>query len=99
MYNRGEGVTQDYTEAVKWCRKAAEQGNAGCQGILAIMYAIGRGVSKDGVSALMWLNIAAANGYKDENLERATKMLSASDLEKIQQRAKRCMASSYKDCD
>ena len=28
MYARGEGVPQDYTEAVKWFRLAAEQGNA-----------------------------------------------------------------------
>jgi TPR repeat protein len=28
MYANGEGVPQDYAEAVKWYRKAAEQGNA-----------------------------------------------------------------------
>ncbi len=27
MSRDGEGVTQDYKEAVKWFRKAAEQGN------------------------------------------------------------------------
>ena len=29
-YSEGEGVTKDRTEAVKWCRKAAEQGYANC---------------------------------------------------------------------
>jgi len=28
MYDNGQGVTQDYKQAVKWCRKAAEQGVA-----------------------------------------------------------------------
>jgi TPR repeat protein len=28
MYDDGQGVPQDYAEAVKWYRLAAEQGNA-----------------------------------------------------------------------
>jgi uncharacterized protein len=28
MYKNGNGVIQDYAEAVKWYRLAAEQGNA-----------------------------------------------------------------------
>ena len=28
MYDKGEGVTQSYTEALKWYRLAAEQNNA-----------------------------------------------------------------------
>ena len=31
MYANGHGVPQDYTEAVKWYRLAAEQGNSGAQ--------------------------------------------------------------------
>ena len=29
MYNVGQGVPQDYTEAAKWYRRAAEAGDAG----------------------------------------------------------------------
>ena len=29
MYYKGEGVEKNEKEALKWCRKAAEQGNAG----------------------------------------------------------------------
>ena len=29
MYDNGQGVQQDYKEAVKWYRKAAEQGHNG----------------------------------------------------------------------
>ncbi len=31
MYGNGEGVDKDYVEAVKWYRKAADQGHAGAQ--------------------------------------------------------------------
>ena len=31
MYCHGNGVTQNYTEALKWYRKAANEGEAGAQ--------------------------------------------------------------------
>jgi len=31
MYDKGQGVPQDYAEALKWYRKAAEQGFAEAQ--------------------------------------------------------------------
>jgi TPR repeat protein len=98
-YLRGIGGTKDYPEGAKWIRKAAEGGYPKAQAVIGMAYGIGMGVSRDLGEALMWLNIAAANGYKDERTERMMKRVSASDLQKSQQRAKRCMASSYKDCD
>ena len=44
MYCWGEGVPQDYQEALKWNRAAAEQGNAEAQSILCAMYYKGQGV-------------------------------------------------------
>jgi TPR repeat protein len=44
---RGHGVPQDYVEAVKWFRRAAEQGFADAQDSLARMYVQGQGVPKD----------------------------------------------------
>ena len=38
MYDNGEGVPQDYAEAVRWYRLAAEQGNASAQFNLGSMY-------------------------------------------------------------
>jgi hypothetical protein len=35
MYHDGEGVLQDYAEAMKWFRKAADQGDAEAQYALA----------------------------------------------------------------
>ena len=45
MYRDGQGVTQDYAEAVKWFRKAADQGNADAQFNLGVMYRNGEGVT------------------------------------------------------
>ena len=60
MYNFGEGVPQDYEQAVAWYRKAADQGNAGAQFCLGLMYENGQGVAQDYVRAHMWFNLAAS---------------------------------------
>ena len=62
MYEFGRGVPQDYGEAVRWYRLAADQGHASAQRNLGGMYADGRGVPQDDVAAHMWANLAAAQG-------------------------------------
>ena len=101
VYYHGKDVTQDYAEAAKWFQKAAEQGSAASQRFLGAMYDEGQGVLQDTIVAHMWLNIAAANGDPDAAKARdiAAGKLSSSDIVKAQQKAKRCMASGYKDCD
>src|SRR5262249_14942003 len=61
MYSSGHGVPQDYVEAVKWYRRAAEQNFTDAQDALARMYYNGHGVPKDYIQAHMWANLAAAN--------------------------------------
>ncbi len=70
MYAEGQGVALDYAEAVKWLRKAAEQGQATtlegrraialAQFALGGMYAGGAGVPQDYVLAHMWIILAAS---------------------------------------
>jgi TPR repeat protein len=62
LYAKGNGVPQDYAEAMTWYRKAADQSYAGAQFNLGVLYANGNGVQQDYVAALMWLNLAAAQG-------------------------------------
>ena len=62
MYFNGENVPQDYAEAAKWYRKAAERGHAKSQFGLALMYEKGWGVPKDDVQAHTWSNLAALTG-------------------------------------
>jgi hypothetical protein len=59
----GDGVPQNYTEALKWYRLAADQGNAGAQYGIGFMYDYGRGVSKNDTEALKWYRLSADQGY------------------------------------
>ena len=65
MYDKGQGVAQDYAEAVRWYRKAAAQGNAGAQYNLGVMYGKGQGVAQDYAEAARWYRKAAAQGDDD----------------------------------
>lgn len=62
MYSHGEGVPQDYAEALRWYRKAAEQGSASGQDGLAALYFYGYGVSQDYALAIQWSRKAADQG-------------------------------------
>jgi TPR repeat protein len=63
MYGNGQGVQQDYAQAVAWSRKAADQGLALAQTNLGIMYEKGQGVPQDYTQALAWYRKAADQGY------------------------------------
>ena len=60
----GEGVKLDYTEAVKWYRKAAEQGQVEAQFALGACYCNGQGVNIDITEGIKWYRLAADQGYK-----------------------------------
>jgi TPR repeat protein len=64
MYSNGYGVAQNYAEALKWYRLAAEQGEAIAQYNLGYMYEYGRGVAKDYTQAMRWYRQAADQGLK-----------------------------------
>ena len=63
MYDTGQGVRQDYAQAVQWYRKAAEQGLADAQYNLGVMYKEGRGVRQDDAQAVQWYRKAAEQGH------------------------------------
>ena len=62
-YREGYGTAVDHVEAVKWVRKAAEQGLAGAQNELGLMYKNGRGVDQSYEKAAEWVQKAAEQGY------------------------------------
>ena len=65
VYATGEiGVGKDLVKAVKWYRKAEEQGNAKSQCDLGLAYHNGKGVDKDLLEAYAWNNLTAVP-YKD----------------------------------
>ena len=65
MYAYGEGVPIDRVEAVKWFRKAAEQGYVAAQFHLGFMYHRGLGVDRDYAEAMKWYRKAAEQGHAE----------------------------------
>lgn len=61
-YVTGEGVAQDYPEAVRWFSLAADHGHVIAQSTLGAYYGIGRGVSQDFSKAYFWSILAQAGG-------------------------------------
>jgi TPR repeat protein len=61
-YAKGDGVAQNFTEAAKWYRLAAEAGHGEAQHKLGFLYAMGRGVPMDNAEAEKWLGKAGAQG-------------------------------------
>ena len=62
MYDKGQGVPQNYQEALKWIRLAAAQGNALGQNNLGSMYYNGLGIAQDYQTAVKWFKLAAMQG-------------------------------------
>jgi len=61
-YYYGDGVSQDYSEASSWYRKAADQAFPGGEEGLAYLYLHGQGVPQDDAEALRWYRKAADQG-------------------------------------
>ena len=64
-YFTGEGVEQDYAQAVEWYQKAAEAGNAAAMSRLGDCYFQGQGVEADYAQAVEWYQQAAEAGNSD----------------------------------
>ena len=89
LYANGEGVKQDFKEAVKWFHKAAQQGVLESQINLGIAYQGGLGVPKDIINAYIWFTIASANGSKlaPEYRDNIAQFMSRSQIEEAQRTA------------
>ena len=55
----------DYSEAVRWWRKAAEQGDAQSQKSLGWAYSSGLGVEKNAAEGEKWFSQACRNGIRN----------------------------------
>ena len=60
--SKEECVSINLMESVKWCRKAAEQGDASAQILLADSYLSGQGVNQDFSESVKWYRKAAEHG-------------------------------------
>jgi TPR repeat protein len=86
MYQRGLGVQQDFAEAVRLYRNAADQGEPLAQNNLGIMYATGQGIPKDNVQALMWFSLAASAGNQIAagNRDKVVEFMSPTEIAEAQ---------------
>jgi TPR repeat protein len=64
----GQGVKQDYAEAIRLYRKAANQGDAHAQSILGVMNCNGQGVKQDYAEAARLYRKAADQGHANAQL-------------------------------
>ena len=71
LYEYGQGVPQDYSQALYWYGLAVEQGVATAQFNLGFLYATGIGVPQNYTEARRWYWLAAQQGHADaqHNLE------------------------------
>ena len=85
---------------MKWYTLAAEQGHAGAQTSLGLMYVAGKGVLKDYVYAYMWGNIAASNRNENgaELHDLVDERMTPADISSAQRLARECVQKNYKDC-
>jgi TPR repeat protein len=89
MFGEGHGVPQDYKEAMRWYRLAADQGNALAQFELGSMYDKGLGVPKDYIQAHMWFNLAGASGNAggSKNRDMVARKMTPAEIAEAQRRA------------
>ena len=98
MYAKGQGVKQDYVQAVKWWHMAAERGDAGAQLNLGVAHDKGEGVPQDYVQAHKWYNLAAMQSYKygAKYRDRVAKKMTSADISKAQKLAAQWYAAYQK---
>ena len=90
MYYRGEGVPQDYSEAVKWLYHVVPQCHAPAQLYLGWMYENGHGVPQDYITAHIWYNLAGAHGDEKarEYRDRIAKKMTPAQIAEAQRLAR-----------
>jgi hypothetical protein len=95
LYDLGQGVSQDYQQALFWYAKAAEQGDSKAQNNLGFMYSEGKGVAQDRATAHMWFTISGARGNEDgrRNSGFVEKLMSPAQVLDAQKRAELWMSA------
>lgn len=63
LYEKGDGVPQNYAQAAAWYHKSAERGDAEAQYMLGGLYEAGYGVPQDYAQTAIWYRKAAEQGY------------------------------------
>lgn len=104
MYWHGQGVAQDYTQAVKWLSKAVETkftwygGIKEAQYLLGKAYYTGHGVAQDYAEAVRWYKAATEDEYSDGEYHGALLLYTPGKLkQKGLAEAKNALGDAYRD--
>jgi len=84
MYDSGEGISENNSEAAKWYSMAANQGNSIAQNNLGALYFAGEGTKKNKIEAYKWFFISGELGNDDgrENSRYVSKSMDAGEIRK-----------------
>jgi hypothetical protein len=98
LYEKGEGVVKDASEAARWYRRAAEQGLLQAQLYLGGLYTTGNGVPMNPLLAYQWLSLAKVGGVEipdgvlESDLQALEATLDASEVAEAQAGVRERMA-------
>jgi TPR repeat protein len=100
MYSTGRGVAQNFTEAVKWYRLAAEQGHAQGQNNLGSKYDKGEGVAQDYARSYMWFSLSAQTGHEEaaRNLDIVKAKMTPLQIVTAVKMAEECRKRDFANC-
>ena len=89
MYQNGQGLPRDYTQAALWYDRAARQGHGDAQFNLGTLYRYGAGVPRDYIESWAWYDTAAGDGHDEAADGRALveKRMSAAEVGNARLRA------------
>jgi len=98
MYEWGNGVPQDNSQALKWYKRAAELSHKDAQNNLGALYSKGEGTEEDFVEALKWFMIAAENGSEggQKNIRIVEKRMNYEQISQAQKLANDWMRTNRK---
>jgi len=88
-YAFGDGVRQNYAEAVRWFSRAADEGHVTSQATLGAYYMVGRGVTVDLTKAYFWAYLASVGGDNGSKLrvEKLSSQIPRSQILALQRQA------------
>lgn len=90
LHEDGNGVIQDYEQALEWYRLAAMQGETVAMHRVGSMLRRGVGADKDLIAAYAWCNIAAARGHQEAAIDRDQigSLLSPEEIKEAQEQSR-----------
>lgn len=101
MHFFGQGVPQNYPEALRWLHLAAAQSEPKAQFKLGSIHANGQGVKRDKVRAAMWFILASSSGHPkaQKELRKITAEFSPAEIQEANTLAINCINRNNKACE